>query len=48
MGWGLQTVLDTSYWGAASGGLSLVPSYCIHHLPLLALDMLAPWLQLPS
>ena len=42
----LQTILDTRYRGAASAGLCPVPSYCLCHLPLPALDMLAPWLQL--
>ena len=46
MGQELQTVLDTSYRGAASAGLCPVPSYCLRHLPLPALDVLAPWLQL--
>ena len=46
MGQVLQTVLATSYHGAASAGLCLVPSYCLCHLPLPALDFLAPWLQL--
>ena len=42
----LQTILDTRYRGAASAGLCPVPSYCLRHLPLPALDVLAPWLQL--
>ena len=46
MGQELQTVLDTSYRGAVSAGLCQVPSYCLRHLPLPALDVLAPWLQL--
>ena len=46
MGQELQTILDTRYRGAASAGLCLVPSYCLCHLPRLALDVLAPWLQM--
>ena len=42
----LQTILDTRYRGAASAGIYPVPSYCLRHLPLPALDVLAPWLQL--
>ena len=42
----LQTILDTCYRGVASTGLCPVPSYCLCHLPLPALDVLAPWLQL--
>ena len=42
----LQTILDTHYQGAASAGLCLVPLYCLHHLTLPALNVLAPWLQL--
>ena len=40
----LRTILDTRYRGAASAGLCPVPSQCLHHLPLPALDVLAPWL----
>ena len=46
MGQELQTILDTRYRGAASAGLCPVPSHCLHHLPLPALEVLAPWLQL--
>ena len=42
----LQTILDTRYRGAASAGLCPVPSHCLRHLPLPALDVLAPWLQM--
>ena len=40
----LQTFLNTHYRGAASTGLFLVPSHCLHHLPLPGLDVLVPWL----
>ena len=46
MGQELQTILDTRYRGAASAGLCLVPSYCLRYLPLPALDVLEPWLQM--
>ena len=42
----LQTILDTGYRGAASAGLCPVPSHCLHHLPLPALEVLALLLQL--
>ena len=41
----LQRTLETRYRGAASPGLCPVPSYCVRHLPLPVLDLLAPWLQ---
>ena len=41
----LQTILDSYYQGAASAGLCPAPSYCLCHLPLPALYMLALWLQ---
>ena len=41
----LQTILDSHYQGAAIANLCLVPSHCLCHLPLPALDMLPLWLQ---
>ena len=46
MGLELQTILDTCYQGATSARLCPFPPYCLCHLPLLALNVLAPWLQL--
>ena len=46
MGQELETILDTRYYGAARAGLCQVPSHCLYHLPLLAINMLEPWLQL--
>ena len=44
MGLELQTILNTHYQGAASSSPCPVPSYCLCHWPLPALNMLAPWI----
>ena len=46
MGLELLTILNTHCPGATSAGLYPVSSYCFCYLPLPALNMLTPWLQL--
>ena len=42
----LKTILDTQYWGAASTELCPATSHFLCHLPLPALNMLVPWVQM--